>query len=164
MLFDDFRLLHWGMSANALRLEVTAQNVANVNTPGYKRQVVDFTRVLDEQLGTDELGIGEPPQATYPPPGPDADLGVQFARTNWDFERAFHLDAPPAKLWKGADGKQVPFATSVSTDPGAMRVDGNGVVIEQEMADMARTSSRYNLLATRMAGGLKVLSTIIQAR
>lgn len=163
MLTDDIKLMQWGLGANALRLQVTAQNVANANTPGYKRQMVDFQRIVDDDIGGDALGIGEPPEAPLPPPGSTHDLGVQFARANYEFDQAFRSDSEPRPLW-GSGKPPVPYTAQVITDPGAMRVDGNGVVIEREMADMSRASGQYNLLATRISGTFKILNTIIQAR
>ncbi|MCW2928496.1 MAG: hypothetical protein JWM86_2464 [Thermoleophilia bacterium] len=51
-IFDAVRVADGAMSVHGYRSEIAAQNVANVHTPGYKRQEVDlratsFTRALD---------------------------------------------------------------------------------------------------------------------
>lgn len=44
-------LLEKGLDASSLRQRVIANNVANVDTPGFKRSDVDFSAVLGEALG-----------------------------------------------------------------------------------------------------------------
>ena len=46
-----------GMQGCALRHEAIANNIANVSTPGYKRQVVKFEDELWEALGGDEFHL-----------------------------------------------------------------------------------------------------------
>ncbi len=41
------------LAASELRARVLASNVANVNTPGYKRQVVDFEDTLQTAMNED---------------------------------------------------------------------------------------------------------------
>lgn len=43
--------LQKSMSLATRRHEALSSNLANVNTPGYKRKDVDFNLVLDEQMG-----------------------------------------------------------------------------------------------------------------
>ena len=51
-IFDAIHVAEGAMSVHRLRSEIAAENVANVHTPGYKRQEVDlrassFTKALD---------------------------------------------------------------------------------------------------------------------
>ena len=65
-LFDEpaGRLLGSLMDAAALRARVLAGNVANQNTPGFRRQVVQFEELLRDSIsrgrGPDELSGVEP--------------------------------------------------------------------------------------------------------
>lgn len=52
-VFDYIRVLDRAADASWLRNEVISNNLANIDTPGYKRQDVDFESVLKEALGTD---------------------------------------------------------------------------------------------------------------
>lgn len=163
MLGDDaIKPLLWGMNAISLRQKITAQNIANANTPGYKRQMVTFQRALDDQMG-DALGIGDPAPAALPQSGPEWDLGIQFAKADFAFDQLWgagkHEVAPIAPDEAGA-----PFSINVLTDPGAMRVDGNGVAIEREIGEMNKNVGQYNLLATRAGGEFKIMTQILQAR
>ena len=50
-VFDYIRVLDKAADASWLRNEVLSNNLANIDTPGYKRQDVDFESVLKEALG-----------------------------------------------------------------------------------------------------------------
>lgn len=49
--FDYINVLDKAADAAALRNEIIANNIANVNTPGYKRQDVSFEHELERALG-----------------------------------------------------------------------------------------------------------------
>jgi len=46
----DNQLLHRLIAAAGLRSQVTNANIANANTPGYKRKVVEFEGLLQREL------------------------------------------------------------------------------------------------------------------
>lgn len=50
-VFDYVRVLDRAADASWLRNEAISNNIANVNTPGYKRQDVAFESVLQKALG-----------------------------------------------------------------------------------------------------------------
>lgn len=50
-VFDYIRVLDKAMDASWLRNEAIGNNIANVDTPGYKRQDVEFESVLKKALG-----------------------------------------------------------------------------------------------------------------
>lgn len=49
-VFDYIRILDKAADASWLRNEVLSNNLANIDTPGFKRQDVDFESVLKEAL------------------------------------------------------------------------------------------------------------------
>ncbi len=64
-----------GMDAQARRLRVISENIANVDTPGYRRKMLTFAEMLDEAgvaVGRMELDPSELPQV-YDPSHPMAD-------------------------------------------------------------------------------------------
>jgi flagellar basal-body rod protein FlgB len=71
-----------------LRQEVIAQNVANVNTPGYREQGVAFEEELGRALssGNEAAAHRVQPHVTTPPGGPEradgnnVDVDVEMAR------------------------------------------------------------------------------------
>ncbi len=68
-----------GMRANAARVRLAAENMANAKTPGYQRKVPVFAEVVDRKTGATgvkvdrvELDTSEP-QRSYEPSHPLAD-------------------------------------------------------------------------------------------
>ncbi len=49
--FDYINLMDKAADASWMRENVITNNIANVDTPGYKRQDVDFMSVLERELG-----------------------------------------------------------------------------------------------------------------
>ncbi len=47
-----------GMRAQAQRLEVVSENIANVDTHGYKRKQISFENVYDRSLGASRVEVG----------------------------------------------------------------------------------------------------------
>lgn len=61
---QTYSIMKMGLDAMDQRSKVIAQNIANINTPNYKRKYVDFENTLKESLDnakievkTDETGI-----------------------------------------------------------------------------------------------------------
>ena len=50
-VFDDTNILDKAADASWMRENVITNNIANIDTPGYKRQDVDFESVLQKALG-----------------------------------------------------------------------------------------------------------------
>ena len=50
-VFDYTNILDKAADASWMRENVITNNIANIDTPGYKRQVVDFESVLQKALG-----------------------------------------------------------------------------------------------------------------
>lgn len=48
-----YNLIKMGLDATELRSKAIANNIANVNTPGYKRKYVTFEDTLDSSLKVD---------------------------------------------------------------------------------------------------------------
>jgi flagellar basal-body rod protein FlgB len=91
------------------RHALLANNLANVNTPGYKRQDMDFNITLQEEMDKPNLQPG----------------GSQSAG-------------------------------------GAMRLDGNGVDLEKEVASMSETEMRYQALTEMTADYFTGLKSAIR--
>ena len=48
-----------GMGAQAMRLRHVSENIANADTPGYRRKVVSFEAVMQDGRKTGEVRLGE---------------------------------------------------------------------------------------------------------
>lgn len=52
-----FSALRRHMTIQAARQVISASNLANVDTPGYKAKQIDFTRALDDSLGGTSMSV-----------------------------------------------------------------------------------------------------------
>ena len=77
-----------GMQAHASRLRVSSENIANSNTPGYRRKVLPFEQMVDRDLGASLVKTGrlnlDQSELTkmYDPSHPMADAEGYFQGSN----------------------------------------------------------------------------------
>lgn len=117
----NFDYLSRGMAAASLRQEVISHNIANVNTPNYRKTVVEFEDLLAREIYGDEPEEGK----------------LQMVRTHDK-----HLPHKP--LDYHAEPTMVDDLTTI------MRVDDNNVDIDIEMATLAKNQLYFNALATQL--------------
>jgi flagellar basal-body rod protein FlgB len=127
---DPTALLTRSLDALAMRQRVTADNVANVDTPGFKASEVRFENVLRRVIGEQE--------------------GAQLAMARTDGQHmlrggALALDLAP----------QVVQQTGMS-----LRNDENNVDIEQQMAELAETTLRFNAVSESLSRRFAMQRTI----
>jgi flagellar basal-body rod protein FlgB len=120
-LFEGADVIQKSMQGLSARQRAIGDNVANADTPGYKRIQVGFERQLRSAIRAGS----EPPELAM--------------RTTSD--RHFSL-GPNAT---GLDQVK-PEMVQVTNE--TYRNDGNNVDIEVEMANLAETNVRYNTMAT----------------
>ncbi len=132
---DATEILQQSLSGLSMRQRATANNIANVDTPGYKAQQVSFegqlARAVDRQL-------------TH-------QAGLNLVGTN-----PAHLSAGPQQL-----ASVQPVVSEM--DGMSYRNDGNSVDIEREMALLAETQLRYAALSSLMSRRLSMHRTIVRA-
>ena len=128
----NFNYLPRGMTAASIRQEVISHNIANVNTPNYRKTNLEFEDLLAREL------YGEEPQ----------DGKLQMMRTH---DR--HLPHKP--LDYHAEPTMVEDMTTI------MRVDDNNVDIDIEMATLAKNQLYYNALVTEFGGYVNKLKNVI---
>lgn len=119
------------MTAASIRQEVIANNVANVNTPNYRKSVVNFEDLLAREIYGDE---------------PDGKL--KPVRTHDK-----HLPVAPFKF----HAEPTVFQDNTTI----MRVDDNNVDIDIEMATLAKNQLYYNAVATEFNGSITRLKNSI---
>ena len=129
----NFDYLPRAMTAATIRQEVIANNIANVNTPNYRKSVVNFEDLLAREI------YGEEPDGKLKP-----------VRTHDK-----HLPAAPLNFHAAPTVQQ-----DTST---IMRVDNNNVDIDAEMATLAKNTLYYNALATQLGGHVTRLRTAISS-
>ena len=129
----NFNYLPRAMTAATMRHEILSQNIANVNTPNYRRSVVDFEDALANELyGKEE----------------DTEGKLQMVRT-----RDKHLPAehtPTHAMPTIADD-----ATTI------MRTDNNNVDIDIEMSSMLKNQLYFNALAGQFRAHVNKVRNVI---
>ncbi|NPV09394.1 MAG: flagellar basal body rod protein FlgB [Anaerolineae bacterium] len=121
------RALRYALDGLSLRQQAVAQNIANLNTPGYKAARVSFEEELQRRL----RGSGDAVDVSLTHPAhvlPSERPGVSITR-----------DA----------------STSI-------RLDGNNVDIDWEMARLAETVINYNTVTELISMKLAILKTAIK--
>ena len=124
-IFDSapINLLEKALKGSSLRHKVISNNVANVNTPGYKRMEVSFESELAAAVAADTSS-------------PASAAGM--TRTH------------PKHLLPTAEA---PASLSIRTmNDTSLRTDGNNVDIDAEMAAMTKNNIFYNTVAQRICG------------
>ncbi len=128
-LYQKSNLLEKSLNASWARNEVISQNLANVDTPNYKRKDVTFEQYLNESLDSRKL---------------------EGITTD---ER--HI---PIKS-KNID-KIKPEITQDNSDT-SMRIDGNNVDIDSEMAYLAKNTIQYNSLIQMINNSYSKIKNVI---
>lgn len=128
-LYEKNNLLEKSLNASWARNEVISQNLANVDTPNYKRKDVTFEEYLNDSLDSKRL------------------------EGNTTNER--HI---PIKS-KNTD-KIKPEITQDNSDT-SMRIDGNNVDIDSEMAYLAKNTIQYNSLIQMINSNYSRIKNVI---
>lgn len=128
-----FKIAGQQMNWLSARQAVLAQNVANINTPDYLPKdldKLDFSKVLKRT----DAALGQTMTTTNPVHLSGSSRGVSLTRTN-----PMHLSIPTLGGKYGIHSVKPSHETSL---------DGNGVIVEDEMAKMDSTRSAYDLVAS----------------
>jgi flagellar basal-body rod protein FlgB len=137
-ILDDrtMRTLEIALDVASARHQVIAGNVANVNTPGFKAADVDFVSSLEQAMA----GRGDP-------------TGHRGLTSRATRAGHFAISGP-------ATAGQSPIVRTM--DEGvSMKVDGNSVDIDLEMAKMAENATMYNTFAQLVSNKFSILKYVI---
>lgn len=129
----SFQLVQNAMNAANLRQQVYANNIANADTPGFKRSDVQFEDLLAQAMNNQ--GTGALGQAQIPIGGTQSPLNLAGA-----------VSVQP---------------TVVTDTTSAVDSNGNNVNIDDEMVSLAENQLRYNSLAQDLSLRLGMLKTAI---
>jgi flagellar basal-body rod protein FlgB len=123
--FKSLKLLEMSLDASAVRRDVIANNIANVDVPGFKRSEVVFEAELKRAIESQRRFEEEEPLHTTQP----GHIARRPPRRIEDVRPAVHIDYNST-----------------------MRNDGNNVDIEDEVMKMVRNQLHFNLIADRISG------------
>ena len=127
------KTLEKALDAAWMRNDAISQNIANIDTPGYKRKKVAFEEYLNEALETG---------------------GIKGFRTDRRHIPIGESNIDDIEATVSEDGNSL-----------NMRLDGNNVDIDNEMASLAKNSIRYNTLIQSLSSEFRrVKSAISEGR
>lgn len=139
MISREVRGLERAMDALSARYTAEANNVANVNTPGYVRQDVNFedalSQAIDSEPSAGQSEASSPMDTLFSPKEASSDDMLELFQ---------------------------PTVTKQANRP--MRVDGNGISIEAEMSEVVKTAQKYNTIATQLATQYRTFKYITDAK
>ena len=128
---DTINLLGLGLDGAYKRQEAISNNIANANTPEYKRKDVNFLSTLKDKVNND--------------------------KTNLNLKRTSrkHLSGKPG----GLSGRtQFEIKTQQGT---SFRNDGNNVDIDVEMTELAKNNIYFNTLTNQINNKFSMLKNVI---
>lgn len=129
-----FDRLERSLDATSLRQQVIANNVANVDVPGYKRSEVKFEELLHKEMNS----LQAPTVSAY--------------RTH---HKHFEIASP---------APNGPTAQVVVDHSTAMNNNLNNVDIDYEMSLMAKNQLKYNTLVQEVSHHIQLIKTAIGGR
>jgi flagellar basal-body rod protein FlgB len=130
-MFSSVNTLQRGLNASWLRNEVIGNNIANVDTPGFKAAHVRFEDLVAEAVETEGSGLG-------------------LAVTDDG-----HI---PVSGGAAIDEIQPEIVTDETT---TARLDGNNVNIDNEMVELAKNSINYYATVSKINSEFRKLNTAI---
>lgn len=142
-----------GIRAQQVELDTIGNNLANVNTPGFKAGQMDFAEALSSQISS---GIAKTSGTTGGAPlGVSVGAGVVYNASGTDFQQGT-LAPTDRPLDLGIDGSgffqvKTPDGTTSYTRVGALQVDGAG-----QLADLQGNVVQPNILIPSGATDLSV--------
>lgn len=135
--------LKLGMDGLIERQQAIASNIANVTTPGYKRQEVSFegqlNTMLEEQRNKDYVkGLNS---IKYDPKSLSEVSPQRLTK------EGYNILTPEQKAYINANSFES-FSPQILADNfNGGSIDGNNVELEKEMMDMSKTGTQYMLLS-----------------
>ncbi len=122
-----------GMEAQETRLDVTANNIANASTPGYKRMRAEFADLMYQQLRAPGAPSGPD---TRSPTGTQVGMGVRIAGTQRTFsEGDLRQTGNPLDVaieGSGMFAVQLPGDRIAYTRDGSFKLDAEGRLVTTE--------------------------------
>ena len=134
-LFGNVNVMEKALNGLSSRQRAIGENIANVDTPRYKRMEVEYERQLRRAVKA-EAQTDDLPLAT---------------------SSARHLSLGP-----NAPAVDDVHASLTQVTDEVFRVDGNNVDVDAEMAKLAETNIRYNAMATMARNKFDGIKTILR--
>lgn len=130
--------LQSALSQTARRHSLLAKNLANLNTPGYKREDIDFGIQLQRS------------SSAYTNPDSQSDLSSLEGLSGRELAEAI-------RARRISRFQQQPFK-----DQRSVRVDGSSVTLENEVTALAETELRYQTISDMTAQYFSGIKSVIR--
>ena len=150
-------ILHLGMDGLMDRQHAISSNIANVQTPDYKRKEVAFESQLAEIIEREDLKdyIKGQNSIKYVPPNVDVFTGeIHTYRTPTRQEKAYLMT-------NSCEDFKPQYVTDVYSGSNS---DGNNVELEREMMDLSKTGTKYLVLSNLARRQFQSLSNVIRGQ
>lgn len=174
------------LDLTTMRHQLIANNIANANTPNFKKTDLSFSETLelmaertksvevntpsdlfDGSVVASDLSRGK--KLTYLNAHSEGDLGIDYARGDLGFEYQWYKMG--SEMSSSTKVKNPTKAEVISeTEPiiidtsNSERLDGNNVNVDLEVSEMIKNTSYYNMLTSIVSGDFRIYRTIISAR
>lgn len=132
---NNMVMLEKSLNAYSKRAKTLANNIANVNTPNYKRQDVQFEKLLENAISED--------------------MGSKISGF---ISNDKHFKINPKSNLENLESNVI---REMST---TMRNDGNNVDIEKEQAEFAKNNIRYKFATSKISQDFGLLKSVIKAK
>ncbi|MGM0445240.1 MAG: flagellar basal body rod protein FlgB [Bacillota bacterium] len=129
-------ILEFGLDGSYARHKALSNNIANVSTPNYKREDVNFIDVLNDNIGKLKKN--------------NSGSSTSLKSTNPN-----HISA------SNNTSNRIRFKATNHTNT-TYRNDQNNVDIDSEMAKLSKNNLYYNTLTQRISGKFGMLQEVIQ--
>ncbi|MCR2805005.1 flagellar basal body rod protein FlgB [Paenibacillus soyae] len=130
----SFNRMEQAVYAAEMRQRVISDNVANAETPHFKRSEVLFEQLLEESMGTSS-----------------------HKRLAGKMSDARHIEI-------GSSASRVPNAKVVTDESTTMNNNQNNVDIDREMSLLAKNQLNYNFYVQQINHDVKMIRTAIDGR
>jgi len=134
-MMDTNYILEKSLDVESLRKKVISDNIANVDTPHFKRREVNFEAELKRALNENKKNLERLPalmtDEKHIPFFVDRDLRSVDSRVNLDYTTSY-------------------------------RNDGNNVDIEKEMVDSSKNMMRYNAIVSALNHNYRVVKMVLR--
>lgn len=131
----SFQRLEGAIKASSLRQQVLANNIANVDTPNFKRSDVQFEELLSQAMQSGGQSGGF--------------VGLQ---------------TDPRHIAIGSSSGSVPTPQIVTDESTIYNNNKNNVDIDKEMSLSAENQLRYNLFAQQINHDIKMMNVAIKGQ
>jgi flagellar basal-body rod protein FlgB len=139
------RILAGALNGLSARQSLIASNIANIDTPGYAPQSIDFESALQSEIAGAASG------------GPLA--GAMNAPT-LGMSAAVGLTRTDARHFAGAPSAAIDGGASAGSFAGSLRNDTNSVDLESEMTALAESQLKFSAVSTLLTGKLGMLRDV----